>query len=103
MGGVDRAILKIESFSHAELDTPEFKDKQRILAEMRALPHVPIDESFPLYVRENQERFKKLGFIDEEIWDQDLKILISKRSRLHFFAMTAQFSQFSRHFVQFAC
>jgi beta-1,4-mannosyl-glycoprotein beta-1,4-N-acetylglucosaminyltransferase len=67
MGGVDRAILKIESFSHAELDTPEFKDKQRILAEMRALPHVPIDESFPLYVRENQERFKKLGFIDEEI------------------------------------
>lgn len=67
MGGVDRAILKIESFSHAELDTPEFKNKQRILAEMRALPLKPIDESFPLYIRENQDRFKKLGFIDEEI------------------------------------
>jgi hypothetical protein len=64
MGGVDRAILKIESFSHAELDTPEFKNKQRLLAELSACPIKLIDESFPLYIRENQERFKKLGFID---------------------------------------
>ncbi len=66
MGGVDRAITKIESFSHAKLDTPEYKNEQRILAEIRALPLKPIDESFPRYIRENQDRFKKLGFIDDE-------------------------------------
>ncbi len=66
MGGVDRAILKIESFSHAELDTPEYKDKKRFLAELRACPIKPIDESFPRYIQENQERFKKLGFIDAD-------------------------------------
>jgi hypothetical protein len=65
MGGFDRTIIKIESFSHVELDTPEFKNKQRILAEIRALPLKPIDGSFPQYIRENQDRFKKLGFIDE--------------------------------------
>jgi len=66
MGGVDRAILKIESFSHAELDTPEYKDKQRLLAELRACPIKPIDESFPRYIQDNQERLKKLGFIDAD-------------------------------------
>ncbi len=66
MGGVDRAILKIESFSHAELDTPEYKDKQRLLAEIRSHPLRPIDETFPRYVQDNQEKLKKMGFIDTE-------------------------------------
>ena len=64
MGGVDRTVLKIESFSHAEHDTPEFKNKQRILEEFRSRPLRPIDETFPKYVQENQQRLENMGFID---------------------------------------
>ncbi|HUD02185.1 MAG TPA: hypothetical protein VMR37_07640 [Rhabdochlamydiaceae bacterium] len=65
MGGLDRFILKIESCAHVELDTPEYKNKQRLLAEIRNLPLKPIDESFPRFLQENQDRFKKMGFIEE--------------------------------------
>jgi len=64
MGGVDRTILKLESFSHAEHDTPEFKNKQRILEQIRMHPLRPIDESFPRFVQENQHRLEASGFID---------------------------------------
>jgi hypothetical protein len=67
MGGVDRTVLKIESFSHAEHDTPEFKNKQRILEEIRSLPLRPIDETFPKFVQENKQRLEKMGFIDPGI------------------------------------
>ena len=67
MGGVDRFIQKLESCAHVELDTPENKQKQKILADIRSLPLKPIDESFPRYIQENQERFKKLGFIERSV------------------------------------
>jgi len=64
MGGVDRFIQKLESCAHVELDTPENKQKQKILADIRALPLKEIDESFPRYIQENQEKFRQLGFIE---------------------------------------
>jgi beta-1,4-mannosyl-glycoprotein beta-1,4-N-acetylglucosaminyltransferase len=64
MGGVDRTVLKIESFSHAEHDTPEFKNKQRILEEIRSHPLRAIDETFPKFVQDNQQRLEMMGFID---------------------------------------
>lgn len=64
MGGIDRTILKIESFSHAEHDTQEYKNKQRILEEIRQYPLQPIDATFPKFVQENQKRLEQMGFID---------------------------------------
>ncbi|MBS0648590.1 MAG: hypothetical protein JSS10_05115 [Verrucomicrobia bacterium] len=64
MGGIDRTVLKLESFSHAEYDTPEYKNKQRILEEIRQFPLRPIDATFPQFVQENQKRLEQMGFID---------------------------------------
>lgn len=66
MGGADRTVLKIESFSHAEQDTPEYKNKQRILEEIRQFPLQPIDATFPQFVQENQKRLEQMGFIDTD-------------------------------------
>ncbi len=65
MGGIDRYIKKLESFSHAECDTNEIKNPEAIMANIKANTLVEIDETYPKYVIENQEQLKKEGFIEE--------------------------------------
>ncbi len=65
MGGLDRTILKIESVSHTECDTPEYKNRQRLLEEFRSFGLKPVDDSFPQYIRENQKHFEEIGFLDK--------------------------------------
>ena len=72
LGGIDRIVKKIESFAHFELDTAEVKDKERIESVIReggdlygrhgysTMVYIKIDESFPSYIVENQEKFKHL-------------------------------------------
>lgn len=64
MGGIDRHIKKIESYSHAELDTPEFKSKENLLYLINHLELTEIDDSYPQFVREHKAYFEMLGFID---------------------------------------
>ncbi len=64
MGGIDRHIKKIESFSHSELDTPEFKTKENLLRLIRSMELQEIDDSYPQFIRDNQAYFERLGFID---------------------------------------
>ncbi|MEI7425217.1 MAG: hypothetical protein WCK10_03810, partial [Candidatus Staskawiczbacteria bacterium] len=69
-------IKKIESIAHTEFDTNEIKDRERIKECMKSgkdlynrgenqLPmvRVEIDETFPKYLRDNIEKFDKLGYI----------------------------------------
>lgn len=65
MGGIHRLITKLESFSYAEMDTAENKDPERIRRVIAAYPRVPIDESFPKFVRNNQDYLIKTGLIEE--------------------------------------
>ena len=65
MGGVDRFITKIESFSHAELDTAAIKNRENILNQIRCFPCVEIDHTYPLFVQEHMEELKQMGFIDD--------------------------------------
>jgi hypothetical protein len=65
MGGADRVRKKLESFSHSELDNEAYKHYDRIRQDVEALRIVPIDESYPQFVRDNIPYFKELGFIDE--------------------------------------
>ena len=64
MGGLDRFITKIESVSHYELDTPEFKNKANLARLIQTFPKVGIDETYPQFVRDNQERLLEIGFIE---------------------------------------
>ena len=64
MGGIDRHIKKIESFSHSELDTPEYKTKENLLRLVHSMKLREIDESYPNFVLENKAHFERLGFID---------------------------------------
>jgi hypothetical protein len=73
MGGIERIIEKLESFSHKEYDTDYFKDSSRIakaIEENRDLYDrnyqyikVPIDENYPKYIRENIPLLKEKGLI----------------------------------------
>jgi len=64
MGGIDRYITKIESFSHAELDNPEAKKRERFRAMVSQFPLVEIDATFPKYVQDNRAYFEQIGFLD---------------------------------------
>jgi beta-1,4-mannosyl-glycoprotein beta-1,4-N-acetylglucosaminyltransferase len=68
MGGVDRIQNKIGAYSHLELNTPEFNNREKLEAALkegrnvitpnRPLRVTPIDESYPKYVRENLSKFE---------------------------------------------
>jgi len=67
MGGVDKIIQKLNATPHQELNTPEHTDPHRISAltsqgsDIFGRPHdfkfVEIDDTFPAYIVENQEKF----------------------------------------------
>jgi hypothetical protein len=70
MGGSARYVTKLESFSHQELNQPGFDKVKHFSDVISPLPIVEIDSSFPLYITNNLEYFKKIGFIDETVIDQ---------------------------------
>ncbi len=57
-------IQKISSFSHSESDTPENKDPKEIKRRLEILSLVPIDETFPKYIRENVKKAKQRKLLD---------------------------------------
>jgi hypothetical protein len=73
VGGVDSVIGKLKSFSHTEYSGDYFCNRDRILqaiSENRGVIDgpdrfvvVPIDESYPKYVRDNVEMFTQKGLI----------------------------------------
>jgi beta-1,4-mannosyl-glycoprotein beta-1,4-N-acetylglucosaminyltransferase len=70
LGGTDAIIKKIEAFAHQEYNTDSFKDAKNIEAAIRSgkdifgrnffYKFVPVDESFPKFIRENQKQFAHL-------------------------------------------
>lgn len=67
MGGLATYVQKIESFSHDEVDRPEFKEPIRIDTGIRAVTHlVSIDETFPKFIREQEAELLEKGLIDYE-------------------------------------
>lgn len=72
LGGVEKIILKIESFGHSEFNKPDYKNPKRIKdliengksvfgADIQCL-FKEIDESFPQYIRFNQANLKEFIF-----------------------------------------
>jgi beta-1,4-mannosyl-glycoprotein beta-1,4-N-acetylglucosaminyltransferase len=70
LGGVDKVIEKIEAFAHTEHNLEATKDRQFILDAMQTdkyflipgakLKTIKIDETFPAYIYNNQEKYKHL-------------------------------------------
>ncbi|MDE3056281.1 MAG: glycosyltransferase [Verrucomicrobiota bacterium] len=71
MGGEDFARLKLESFSHAEYDLPQYKTKEMLLkgCNIHRWKFAAIDDTLPRYVLDNLEDFTKKGWVlsDEQI------------------------------------
>jgi beta-1,4-mannosyl-glycoprotein beta-1,4-N-acetylglucosaminyltransferase len=67
MGGLDRIVQKARAFAHQECDQPQFTDPEHILECLRQgrpifggrepLQFVPVDESFPAFVRQHPDKF----------------------------------------------
>ena len=63
-GGWERELYKLGAFSHTELDTPEeYESRKQAALSKNRCPVMEIDDSFPLYIRENQAYFEEIGFI----------------------------------------
>lgn len=69
LGGIERIKEKLAAYSHAENDTNEVKDKleENIKAgkdifgrDDHRFEFVPLDDSFPEYLVENQDKYKEL-------------------------------------------
>jgi beta-1,4-mannosyl-glycoprotein beta-1,4-N-acetylglucosaminyltransferase len=69
MGGIDLIIQKIEAFSHQEYNTDNVKDnletrisenKDILCAHNLEFITVPIDDSYPEYIRNNQDKYPNL-------------------------------------------
>lgn len=63
IGSPQNYIKKIEAYSLVDRDTPEVKNLERIVAEMRSGPFEKIDKSFPLLVQENENYYRSIDFI----------------------------------------
>jgi len=73
VGGVDSIIDKLKAFSHTEYNSDFFCNRDRILQAISSnrgvidgpdrFVVVPVDDSYPKYIRDNVEYFKKIGFI----------------------------------------
>ena len=69
-GGIDTIIRKIDSFAHQEYNKEEIKDRKRVedLVEKgmdvfgRPIHYstVTIDDTYPVYVRDNLEKFSHM-------------------------------------------
>lgn len=63
-GGIEPVLYKMRSYAYWESDTPADRERTRKDYETRHLcPVVPIDETFPEYVRENQDYLESIGYI----------------------------------------
>jgi len=70
LGGVQMIIKKLEAFAHSEYNKQEYKDAKSIEDAITSgkdifgrdfkYKFVPLDESFPKYIRENTEKYSKL-------------------------------------------
>lgn len=69
LGDADYIVKKLESFSHTEYDKPWYKNKEEIAKKIEIgealwggdkFTFVSIDETFPKYIFENQNKFKTL-------------------------------------------
>ena len=70
LGGVDAIITKLKSYSHTELNIEKFNNKERIAQRIKegrdlfdkedVFKPIPIDDSFPEYIVQNQEKYKHL-------------------------------------------
>ncbi|MGE3309316.1 MAG: hypothetical protein AB7O66_05040 [Limisphaerales bacterium] len=68
MGGVERVRQKLAAFAHQEYNHPEFTDPQHIEAALESgrwilgddhvLEFVPLDATFPTFIREDPGRFR---------------------------------------------
>lgn len=68
MGGVERVRQKLAAFAHQEFNRPEFTDPKHVEAALAAgrwvlgdehiLDFVPIDGTFPAFIRDQPERFR---------------------------------------------
>ena len=69
MGGVDRAITKFKSFSHQEQEVQQHAEYEKLKTRLdngqsifgdEFIEACEIDETYPKYIRENQDRFARL-------------------------------------------
>jgi hypothetical protein len=67
MGGLQNWITKVESYSHLSKSARlEWRDGEEFFCNLNSTSRVPIDASFPLYISEYQEHFRKIGFISQQ-------------------------------------
>jgi hypothetical protein len=63
IGGLEFHVKKLESFSHQERDFPENKTQQFIDSYIGSMCKiVPLDDTFPAYLLENQGYFREKGY-----------------------------------------
>jgi beta-1,4-mannosyl-glycoprotein beta-1,4-N-acetylglucosaminyltransferase len=75
LGGVEAIKLKLQSFAHIEFDTPEtfaripdlLSQRKDALGRQYQYDIVPIDETYPKYLRDNLDKFKHLIYDNNSI------------------------------------
>ena len=63
LGGEDRVLYKLSSFSHTELDYFKKGEFNKIKNLWNSTTKVPIDDSYPKTILDNIKFYRELGFI----------------------------------------
>lgn len=64
LGGLSGWVQKLESFSHVEANRLDYKTQEHLLWEINQRTLVPIDDSFPEYIRNNFKELLEQGYIE---------------------------------------
>lgn len=65
LGGIDKVITKLEAYSHQEFNTEYHKNPSKIREDMDNSKKVVIDNTYPKFILDSFEYFRRIGFIDE--------------------------------------
>lgn len=66
-GWTKKYIYKLESWAHQERNVKRNKEPKNILLDARHCCLVEIDNTYPKYITQNIEYFKKINFIDDNL------------------------------------
>lgn len=67
IGGLERVIEKYQAYAEVKMNTAKNRDPEVFQAQVSRLQWVPIDQTFPESVYENQAKWQSLGFIEDPI------------------------------------
>lgn len=70
LGGHEKFVIKLESFSHMEANNESMKSYENYVRELLARKRVEVDHTFPTYIQDHLQELTAQGYVDVGQWQR---------------------------------